>query len=219
MNHLYIDFETLGNPPDGIVLELSCIAFSFDEHTKFENLVDTGIKIRFDIDSQKKRGRIASKGAIDFWKKQDPELIKQMFKSDEPKSTIEEGIKIFNDYCSKHKIDPWKSTAWCRGQSFDFPMLVSLLSATYGIVDTFDVEPVKFWNQRDTRTFIAGITGDINKKNIPILKSEVPGFIAHDSIHDCAKDIIMIKKGIRMVAGEPIEWPEDESEYVESTLR
>lgn len=218
IKHFVFDFETLGTPPDGIVLELSAIVFDPSKPLNYTDLVNSGIKIKFGIKDQKTAGRIMTEGAKEFWKNQPKDLQKRILLPSDDDKTLKEGLTEFMSYLKDNGIDPWKSIGWCRGQSFDFPMLVSIIREVYGIEDTFEKEPIKFWNQRDTRTFISGATGDFGRTNIPLLISELPGFVHHDSIHDCAKDIIMIKKAMDLANGGEFDF-DPNNEYLEASLK
>lgn len=195
-----IDWETIGPAPNGKVVELSAIAFSdsLDEDIVFDELVKKGIKIKFDLKAQK--SRITTSETIEWWKKQSPEAQEILKPSDED-MTLEEGMKMFAEYIKNSGIDPWKSHMWCRGQSFDFPILIDVLRGVHGTVDTFSHEPVKFWNQRDIRTAIEALLLERDQTTTPLPKGTLDGFIMHNSIHDCAKDVIMLKYAKRYALG------------------
>ncbi|MFP9058779.1 3'-5' exoribonuclease domain-containing protein, partial [Enterococcus faecalis] len=119
--------ETMGSGEKAAVIDLAVIAFDPNPEVveTFDELVSRGIKIKFDLKSQKGH-RLFTKSTIEWWKNQSPEARKNIAPSDEDVSTID-GIAKFNDYINAHNIDPWKSQGWCRGMSFDFPILVDLI--------------------------------------------------------------------------------------------
>ncbi|AZV01102.1 exonuclease [Escherichia phage vB_EcoM_005] len=90
--------------------------------------------------------------------------------------------------------------AYDPNPAFDFPILVDLIRDAYrseGVpeneIDTSKLEPVKFWNQRDIRTAIEAYSLTRGLSMCPLPNGTLKGFVAHDSIHDCAKDILMLK--------------------------
>lgn len=203
-----IDFETMGSGEKAAVIDLAVIAFDPNPEVveTFDELVSRGIKIKFDLKSQKGH-RLFTKSTIEWWKNQSPEARKNIAPSDEDVSTID-GIAKFNDYINAHNIDPWKSQGWCRGMSFDFPILVDLIRDVQRLngvseneLDTFKLEPCKFWNQRDIRTRIEALLLVRDMTTCPLPKGTLDGFVAHDSIHDCAKDILMMKYALRYAMG------------------
>lgn len=106
---------------------------------------------------------------------------------------------------------------WCRGMSFDFPLFVDLirdLQRNEGIpereLNTYDLEPVVFWNQRDIRTAIEALSLVRKMCETPLPKGTLDGFVAHDSVHDCAKDILMLKYAQRYALGlDEVPFEED----------
>ncbi|AHY24974.1 exonuclease A [Pectobacterium bacteriophage PM2] len=208
MKDIIIDFETFGNISKAGVIDLAVIAFDNDptKIESFSDLVAKGTRIKFKL-AQQKGHRLFSKSTVQWWKEQSAEARSNLAPSESDVSTID-GIKIFLDYCRDNGIDVWKSQAWCRGMSFDFPILVDLIRDLYrhdGVpedeIDTFKLEPVKFWNQRDIRTAIEAYALTRGLTTTPMPRGTLKGFIAHDSVHDCAKDILMLKYAQRYALG------------------
>lgn len=187
-----IDCETFSNKANATVIDFALVVFKEDvmNPPSFSDLVKSGIKVKFDLKSQKERHKM--KSTIDWWKKQSDEA-KANLKPSTDDVTIEQGMKELLDFLSSpwFKIDYWKSLAWCRGNSFDFPIFEDILSQYYGKDDTIFEQPVNFSRQRDIRTAIEQNLGKRHQTTCPLPKGTLDGFIAHDSIHDCAKDILM----------------------------
>lgn len=203
-----IDFETFGNTSKAAVIDLAVIAYNSDPEVveSFEELVQRGKRIKFNLASQKGK-RVFAKSTMKWWKEQSAEARKNLAPSEDDVTTLE-GIKIFLDYCRANKVDQWKSQMWCRGMSFDFPILVDLIRDLYrdeGVlepdIDTDKLEPVKFWAQRDIRTAIEAYSLTRGLSMCPLPMGTLKGFVAHDSIHDCAKDILMLKYAQRYALG------------------
>ena len=126
-----IDFETFGNTSKAAVIDLAVIAYNSDPEVveSFEELVQRGKRIKFNLASQKGK-RVFAKSTMKWWKEQSAEARKNLAPSEDDVTTLE-GIKIFLDYCRANKVDQWKSQMWCRGMSFDFPILVDLIRDLY----------------------------------------------------------------------------------------
>lgn len=203
-----IDFETFGNVSSSSVIDLALITFDSDPEVleSFGELVKRGHRIKFDLKSQKGH-RLFGKSTLEWWKKQSAEARANLASTPEDLSVIA-GIKEAQQYLIDNGIHPWDSFGWCRGQSFDFPIFVDCLrdvQRAQGIseeeIDTFKEEPCKFWNQRDIRTAIESLLLTRGLTTTPLPKGTLDGFIAHDSIHDCAKDILMLKYAQRYALG------------------
>ena len=203
-----IDFETFGNVSSSSVIDLALITFDSDPEVleSFDELVKRGHRIKFDLKSQKGH-RLFGKSTLEWWKKQSAEARANLASTPDDLSVIA-GIKEAQQYLIDNGIHPWDSFGWCRGQSFDFPIFVDCLrdvQRAQGIseeeIDTFKEEPCKFWNQRDIRTAIESLLLTRGLTTTPLPKGTLDGFIAHDSIHDCAKDILMLKYAQRYALG------------------
>lgn len=192
MKDFLIDFETLGSDPNSIVIDLSVIVFENDVNNipSFTDLVNSGRRFKFSLRSQK-GSRSFTKSTVDWWKEQSQEARDNLNPSPDD-LTVEEGTTKFIEYLKENGINQWKSQGWCRGMSFDFPILKDMLQQTYNIQDTYDVEPCRFWNQRDIRTAIECYLDVRGTTKTPLHKDILKGFVHHDSIHDCAKDILML---------------------------
>lgn len=208
MKDFIIDFETFGNVSNSSVIDLALITFDSDPEIieSFDELVNRGHRIKFDLKSQKGH-RLFGKSTLEWWKKQSAEARANLASTPDDLSVIA-GIKEAQQYLIDNGIHPWDSFGWCRGQSFDFPIFVDCLrdvQRAQGIseeeIDTFKEEPCKFWNQRDIRTAIESLLLTRGLTTTPLPKGTLNGFIAHDSIHDCAKDILMLKYAQRYALG------------------
>ena len=201
MKDFIIDLETLGSLPNTIVVDLSVVVFDPDP-TKvqtFEELCAAGKRFKLDLASQKEN-RSVMKETIVWWKEQSVEARKNLKPSNED-VTVEEAITELYAYFKEMGIDHWKSQGWCRGMSFDFPVLVDMIRQTFKVDYTQDIEPIKFWQQRDIRTAIEAYAMLRGTIMTPLRKGVLDGFVAHDSIHDCVKDVIMLKTAQRYALG------------------
>lgn len=200
-NDFIIDMETLDDKSTAMIIDIAVIPFNPDTNINqsFDELVKRGRKWKINLAAQK-GVRTANKKTIDWWKDQSPEARANLVPSDKD-MLLEDAIKEILEYLKASKVQPWKSQGWCRGQSFDFPIFVNALGQVFNTTDTTKLEPICFWNQRDIRTAIEAYSLVRNMTTTPLRKGTLDGFIAHDSIHDCAKDIIMLKTAQRYCLG------------------
>lgn len=188
-----IDCETLSNKPNATVIDFALVVFREDimNPPSFRDLIKSGIKVKFDLKSQKNRHKM--KSTIDWWKKQSDEA-KANLKPSASDVSVKDGMHTLLEFLNApfHKINYWKSLAWCRGNSFDFPIFEDILSEYHGKDDTVFEQPVNFSRQRDIRTAIEQNLGTRHQTTCPLPKGTLDGFIAHDSIHDACRDILML---------------------------
>lgn len=208
MIDVIIDFETFATTSKAAAIDLSLVAYNSDPTVveSLDELISKGLRVKFDLASQK-GDRLFSKSTLVWWKDQSAEARKNLVPTTDDKTVIE-GIKVVLDWLREQGIDQWNSQMWCRGMSFDFPIFIDMIRDLYredGVpeneIDTFKLEPVKFWNQRDIRTAIEAYSMVRGMTTTPLPNGTLKGFVAHDSLHDCAKDILMLKYAQRYALG------------------
>lgn len=190
---LMVDFETLGYPPDGAVINMAAVPFREDVHNppSFQELVDNAFLIKFDIPSQK-GNRVFDSGVVQWWKNIATEGMRKQLITNGTEVSTNEGIARFEAFCESVGVDKRNSVLWSRGNAFDIPLLIDLIRNKHKTRETFDIEPVRFWNIRDVRTAIERTLLTRGVCECPLPMGTMPGFIAHDAIHDCARDILML---------------------------
>lgn len=159
----------------------------------YQNLIDTGIFIKFDIREQfQKYQRTKSQDTLDWWKKQGT-LPKEtnLLPRDTDLST-QEGIEIFRRWFTSKPN--WKNTiVWARG-SLDQMAFESLLRA-------MDIKPiVPYYQWRDVRTAIDCMYKNNQGGYVEVDEKAVPGFdlgavMKHHPTHDSAYDLCMLLGG------------------------
>ena len=189
MKDFLIDFETLGTDANSVVIDLSIVVFDIDEISTLEDLITSGKKIKFSIKDQKALGRTVSESTLEWWKNQSKEARMALVPREDD-FTVEEGIKEFLRFVETQGITD-ESHGWCRGMSFDFPILKSLIAHVFEDPDQYI--PCKFWNQRDVRTAIEAYALNRNFKDVPLPKGALDNFVAHNSLSDCAKDVLYLQ--------------------------
>lgn len=201
-NDFIIDLETLGSKPDSIVIDMSVLVFNPDISGPVESideLIKRGKRWKLNLAAQR-GNRSVNPATVAWWREQSPEAKANLAPSDEDR-LIADAIPELLQFLKDNNVNSFKSQGWCRGMSFDFPILVDMIRETYGVLDTDKLEPVKFWAQRDVRTAIESLLCSRGLAMTPLRKGTLDGFVAHDSIHDCAKDVIMLKTAQRYALG------------------
>lgn len=202
MKSFIFDTETLGKSPDGVILDISCLVVDLDQvenPPKFMDLVKAGKQWKLDVKDQLKLGRKTDPKVIEWWKGKSDEA-KKVLKQTGNEILLFDALDEFSLYLTSNGIDQKTSLGFCRGQSFDFPLLVNSLAQKYN-QDTFEHEPCRFWNQRDIRSVISGLLLDDKRTTTPLRKGILQGFVKHNSLHDIAKDALMIIYAKRYALG------------------
>lgn len=196
-----IDWETMGNAPDGAVVDLAVLVFEHDPYKlpTFEDLCKRGRRFKFNLQEQKGM-RFFDQGTIDWWKKQDAEAQKHLKPSNEDVSVME-FYESFLDFLAAQGFDKKTGQGWCRGQSFDFPIMVDVIRKIYNTRETFKYEPCFFWQQRDVRTAVEATLLMRDMTMCPMPKGVLDGFVAHNAIHDCAKAALELLYSKRYAMG------------------
>ncbi|WWQ13138.1 exonuclease [Morganella phage vB_Mm5] len=196
-----IDFETLGLCPHGMIVDMAFIPFvdNPNEKPNFKNLIAGGKRYKFEISSQ--RGiRPSDAGTVKWWTQQSHEARMNLKPSHEDIHFIQATERILKDM-EAAGINRTMSLLYCRGMSYDFPILTDLIRQAYNKDDVMHLEPVMFYRQRDMRTAIENITMTRFQEYVPLPNGSLDGFVMHNSIHDCAKDIMMLQYAKRYALG------------------
>ena len=200
-----LDYETMGSAPEGATIDLAATCFKNDPHNPptFKELVENGVRAKFSLIDQKPTGnfpRVFDQGTIEWWKNQSEEARLNLRPTPNDLS-VEDGLMKVLNHLKDQGVDAWQSQGWCRGMSFDFGILLDQIRQVYKTRETFHLEPCKFWNQRDVRTAIESTLMVRGMTECPLPAGTLDGFVAHDSIHDCARDILMLIYSQRYALG------------------
>lgn len=194
-----IDFETLGKRNRTLVA-VDCAYTIFDRSRfttrpyTFEELVDTVQKSKFDVQKQTALGFKFSKEDLAWWESQ-PDEVKKNLHPTKNDLTYAEFSATLKEYLNGVKVQKW----WTRGNNFDPPVLERIMDLS-GELDWFDAN-LKFWNVRDVRTFINGVLGfEVSSGFTPVSDEAYwkETFIAHDSRHDVAADVMRLQALLRL---------------------
>jgi hypothetical protein len=133
--HATIDLETLDITPNATVLTLGGV--KFNPHNTQEP--HSKIYFKISVDDQDRLGRTASDSTIEWWSKQDPEIMAEAFDQNNA-ITVEK-------LCEE--IARWAvgvDLFWGQGYGFDFTMLEDMFRSVQRPI------PWQFWQIRDSRT-------------------------------------------------------------------
>lgn len=212
-----IDFESFSSLPNALVVDMSVVVFDPDPNKmeSFEELVANGRRWKFNIANQKGVRHVMPE-TLQWWKEQGP-AARANLKPSENDVDLEPAILELLQYLKSSGVNNFKSLGYSRGTSFDFTILVDLIRKTLKKDYTQNDEPVMFWAQRDIRTAIESLSLQRGVVLTPLRKGVLDGFVAHDSIHDCAKDVIMLKTAQRYAHG--LEEPPKSHEIDPATIK
>lgn len=136
--HLMVDLETLATTPDSVILTIG--AFRFDPWgPNVDRSTQNVFYRRVETESCEALGMIIDPATLDWWGKQNPEIIDEAFHP-EDRHPIEEVISDFHKFA-------WGCDAfWSHGSIFDIMILETYFRKLGKAL------PWNFWQVRDTRT-------------------------------------------------------------------
>jgi len=174
---IIFDLETLDIIPTGIVLSFGATKFRLTEQDSFEDLVNRGVNIIFDIKCQREKGLTESPDTKKRWTQQSREAQDAVLGGTESPLNLK---KILNETFGD---TPLARTLWyCRGPHFDEAMMNHLC------FHFNQPTPWKYSKIRDVRTWF-----DFHPKFE--WNDEPPkGFIAHNSLHDSAVEALNMQQ-------------------------
>jgi len=161
-----IDIETQGTKPGSIITQISAVEFC-----PWTYKPSLSFNIHIDEESCKQAGLTADCDTL-IWLREN-----QLDTKPESTTPLPEALKLFAGFLNL--IEP--SKYWCRGTSFDFP----LLDAAYRACPDIAPPKWKYWQQYDLRTIW----------NTAYPKTR-PSSAAHDALDDCHEQIKQLKKAI-----------------------
>lgn len=187
------DFETLGMTADSVVLCCAITKFERDEEKPSEEKLRKNTKfLKLNVIDQIKAGRVVSQDTLDWWTTQPIDLQKEMLSNPDEGLTLDEFVNEIIEFFSDKDE---QSTHWCRGMDFDFPLLRSLIrSSNVGKDIDLKLFPIPFWNQRDIRSYISGLTANPSITKITLPDDWEPkSFRAHNPIDDNVMAVLQLK--------------------------
>jgi hypothetical protein len=181
MNYI-VDFESLGTKQNSVLLSMGVIAFDPLEPDSFTDLVDRGLFLKFDVEQQiTEMGRKVDKETAMWWNAQDAEA-KKVLKPNKCDVSLNDAMDHIKEYVSLFGEVDDKEFVWSRGY---------LDPCWYFSLPDVDKEVFAFHRWRDVRTCI-DVLADTSEG---FLRCGFPeGYVKHNPVHDCAKDILVMKK-------------------------
>jgi hypothetical protein len=132
--HLMVDLETMAVSPRTVVLTLGAVTFN-----PFTDEIYDELYFKVDLDDQDKLGREIDPNTLDWWAKQNPEVMEEAFSPDD-RVPLEKAIDQF------HKFAWGCDKFWSHGAVFDLMIIEDIYRQLQRPI------PWEFWRLRDTRT-------------------------------------------------------------------
>jgi len=193
-NSLIFDFETLSTDRyNGVVVSLAILKFSEDNFTintgyTFSELVNSAKLLKFDVQDQVKNyNRVIDKKTLEWWNEQGTEAKKQIIPSDRDKSINE----LYDFFISVSDNNTDK--VYTRGNNFDPIIFENIMDQLH------KPQPYRFWQLRDTRSIIEGLSWGSGLRN-NFIPEGCEDFIHHNPIHDIAIDVMRIQALVRAIS-------------------
>jgi hypothetical protein len=190
------DLETIGaNVHVCPVVDMSYATFEWDRFGQdpytFEELITDTVKtVKLSVNDQMANYNCSFKrGDVEWWEKL-PEHARQKLKPTTNDLTVSEFCDSILEYLREQvNIDYW----WSRGNTFDPIILWRLMNKEQtSLLDQY----LKYYKVRDIRTHIdAKFDYTTRSGFVPVADEKYwnQAFVAHDSIHDVAADILRLQ--------------------------
>jgi hypothetical protein len=189
------DMETIGaNVHVCPVVDIAYYTFEWDRFIEdpysFQELATNIRTVKASVkDQMQNYGCSFKKSDVEWWE-QLPAHARNKIKPSSEDTTVEAFCDEIISYTSKSKIDYW----WSRGNTFD-PIILWRLMNYVGKAAQMD-QHLKFYMVRDIRTHIdAKFNYTTRSGFVPVADTDYwnESFVAHDSTHDVAADILRLQ--------------------------
>jgi hypothetical protein len=190
------DMETIGaNTRFCPVVDMAYTVFEWerfvDSPYTFEELVASVKTVKLSIvDQMQNYGCSFKKDDVVWWEKLPKEARDKMKPSKEDLTVPEFCATILSYLREQKSIDYW----WSRGNTFDPVILDRLMQ--YAEQDNLLNQYLRFYKVRDVRTYIdAKFNFTTNSGFVPLADEKYweETFVAHDSSHDVAADVLRLQ--------------------------
>lgn len=181
------DVETLGVDSDSIILSAAIVHFT--GHETMQELIDTGLMVKFDFAEQKAMGRTKDADTVAWWNNQGEFQKKASLYPSKRDVSAEDGIKMLRNYVKDN--DPeGKQYIWARGNLDQ--IVIESLARQLG-VDSI----AGYQMYRDVRTFITLMKDTEKNGYCEVPEGMIPegALVKHEPLHDCVLDIMMMVHG------------------------
>jgi hypothetical protein len=190
------DMETIGaNVMVCPVVDMAYTTFVWqrfiDKPYTFEELVDSVKTVKLSVVDQMKNYNCSfKKEDVQWWEKLPKHARDKIKASSSDLTVVDFCATILKYFRERESIDYW----WSRGNTFDPVILDRLMKAT-GNADACN-QYLQFWKVRDVRTYIDAKFNFSTKSGFVPLADEKywnETFVAHDSSHDVAADVLRLQ--------------------------
>lgn len=162
--HLMCDLETLAVSPNAVILTLGAVHFD-----PWSQGYTDSLYMKISLDDQDSLSREIDPNTLDWWAKQDPEIMEEAFSS-EDRISLNDAMDRFHKFA-------WGCDAfWSHGATFDLVMLEDVMRQ---LGRPF---PWNYWQLRCSRTlFSLGVD------------PEMPQNSKHDALQDAIRQAIGVQ--------------------------
>lgn len=188
-----MDIETLHTCAKSVVLSLGFCVFDDEKEQTFDEIVNDGVEVFFNVEDQLAKGRLISNSTMEWWGQQG-EDARRVLAAEDTITPREFFDKVFYPYLERmdmHQAWAMKNCRWVtRGPHFDIAIMDDLF------LDYNVTSPWKYYNIRDIRTWLEchGMPD-----NLKLVKPQ--SMVAHNALHDAAFDAWMMQQ----VKHKPLE--------------
>jgi len=181
--HCMLDLEATAKSESGAILSLAGIIF--DYYDTEPAYVDEFVAY-FDLPSQlDEYGRTMDASTMEWWKKQDKEVMQQQFSG---KEDLYDGLIRFNTWLEQYELEFY----WCHNSSYDFPKL----DHAYRVMNFESTFVNEFW-KRNCAATITRATGLAHEDSYLAYnlkrKHEKTFGKTHDPLVDCKVQVEILK--------------------------
>lgn len=162
--HLMCDLETLGTQIDTTILTLGAVHFD-----PYSDWFGDTLYLKINMEDQDALGRTVDQSTLDWWAKQDPDIMEEAFSTD-GRLGLDYAVEQF------HKFAWGCDAIWSHGSVFDVIIMEHLYKQLNRTV------PWQYYQIRDTRTiFDLGID------------PKMPQGQKHNALHDAVRQAVGVQ--------------------------
>jgi len=187
---LIIDFESLSTDPRAALLSVGLLAFDAEKidasnyQSEFDTFVASGLQIKLLMKNQAAEyHRVVSSDTVDWWASQGDTASQILIPSNDDVD-LKNMIPLLNQYIKK---SGYNGKCYTRGM-IDSTWIQTLAR------DLQQEVAIKWWEYRDVRTLIDVLSCSTNGYLPRRFAFNPKGLVKHNSIHDCALDVIQMHK-------------------------
>ncbi len=189
-----LDVETLSVWTDAVILSLGMVYVPDATPRSYEELLDSGILVKFDAKYQvESLNRRVDKDTLGWWMKQAPAVRDYSFKKSDKDLKPLQAFELIHEWISKTKQSK-SDICWVRG--FMDPIV------TENLAKQINIKPLFYHSEyRDIRTAMDLLYPETSKGGYVDVDTDLcRGFsiekvVKHHPLHDCAYDAAMLLYG------------------------